>query len=69
MDLTYIVDCIVILHNMGIDYERDMDQLRAEDYEHGSTASYNTDKVVPEIQTLMEMHRKIQPQGAQLSIT
>jgi hypothetical protein len=54
---------------MSIDYERDIDQLRADDYEYGSTALYNTDKDVPEIQTLMEMHRKIQPQGAQLSIT
>jgi hypothetical protein len=38
MDLKYIVDCIIILHNMSIDYERDIEQLRADDYEHGSLA-------------------------------
>jgi hypothetical protein len=30
-DLKYIIDCIVILYNMGIWYERNMQQFRIED--------------------------------------
>jgi hypothetical protein len=31
--LKYIVDCVIILHNMGIDYEKGMEELRIEDYD------------------------------------
>jgi hypothetical protein len=31
MDLKYIVDCIIVLHNMSIDFERHLEQLEAEE--------------------------------------
>lgn len=33
IDLKYIVDWIIVLHNMSIDFERHLEQLEAEDYE------------------------------------
>jgi hypothetical protein len=32
-DLKYIVDFVIILHNMGIGYESGMEELRIEDYD------------------------------------
>jgi hypothetical protein len=31
MDLKYIVDCIIVLHNMSIDFKRHLEQLEAEE--------------------------------------
>jgi hypothetical protein len=33
VDLKYIVDCVIILHNMTIVYEKDMEQLHIKDCE------------------------------------
>jgi hypothetical protein len=37
-DLKYIVDCVIILHNMDIFYEQGMEDLRIEDYENDPKA-------------------------------
>jgi hypothetical protein len=34
--MKYIVDCVIILHNMTIVYEKDMEQLHIEDYENAT---------------------------------
>jgi hypothetical protein len=36
IDLKFIVDCVIILHNMGTEYEHGMEPIRIEDYEGGS---------------------------------
>jgi hypothetical protein len=61
VDLKYIVDCIVILHNMGIEYERGLPQLLATDYEGATDPRLGNDNTnVPELALLMENHRRIQ---------
>lgn len=59
-DMKYIVQCVIILHNMGIKYERGMEQLEIEDYEGASRPSLDPNRNVPEVQQLINAHRQIQ---------
>jgi hypothetical protein len=59
-DLKYIVDCFVILHNMGILYERVMEELRIEDYEEATLPTLDPNRNVPEVRHLIQRHRLIQ---------
>jgi hypothetical protein len=40
-DLEYIVDCVIILHNMGIMYEQGMEELQPEDYDDAFVPTLN----------------------------
>jgi hypothetical protein len=60
VDLKYIVDCVIILHNMTIVYEKDMEQLWIEDYENATCATLDTNRDVPAVQELINRHRQIQ---------
>jgi hypothetical protein len=68
VDLKYIVDCVIILHNMAIVYEKDMEQLWIEDYENATRATLDTNRDVPTVQELINRHRQIQsrPTSGQL---
>jgi hypothetical protein len=46
-DLKYIIDCVIILHNMGIFYKQDMEELRIEDYENATHANLDTNRDIP----------------------
>jgi hypothetical protein len=61
VDMKYIVDCVIILHNMTIVYEKDMEQLRIEDYEN---ATLDTNRDFPDVQELINRHRQIQSRPA-----
>jgi hypothetical protein len=67
-DLKYIVDCVIILHNMSIFYEQGMEELRIEDYENATRANLDTNRDVPVVQELIQRHRAIQscPSNEQL---
>jgi hypothetical protein len=45
-DLKYIVDCVIILYNMGIFYEQSMEELRIEDYENATRANLDNNRDV-----------------------
>jgi hypothetical protein len=49
-NLKYIVDCVIILHNMGIRYESDMKKLRIEDYDDATRPSLDLNRNVPDVQ-------------------
>jgi len=68
--LKYIVDCIIILHNMGIDYEKGMEELRIEDYDGATTPRLDPNQNVPEVRLLIARHRQIQsrPANEQLNV-
>jgi hypothetical protein len=56
---------------MGIEYERGLDQLRAQDYEGASDPRLGNDNTnVPELTLLMENHHRIQSRqgNAQLKL-
>jgi hypothetical protein len=57
--LKYIVDCVIILHNMGIDYEKGMEELRIEDYDDATMPRLDPNRNVPEIRQLITQHRQI----------
>jgi hypothetical protein len=67
-DLKYIIDCVVILNNMGIIYEQGMEELRIEDYENATCANLDTNRDVPTVQELIQRHLEIQsrPSNEQL---
>jgi hypothetical protein len=46
-DLKYIIDCVIILHNMGIFYKQDMEELRIQDYENATRANLDTNRDIP----------------------
>jgi hypothetical protein len=48
-DLKYIVDCVIILHNMGIFYEQGMEDLRIEDYENATRGNLDNNIDVPAV--------------------
>jgi hypothetical protein len=48
-DLKYIVDCVIILHNMGIFYEQGMEDLRIEDYENATRGNLDNNRDVPAV--------------------
>ena len=58
-DLKNIVDCVIILHNMGIKYERGMEQLAIEDYEDATDPRLDPTRNVPEIRQLIQGHEWI----------
>ena len=68
--LKYIVDCIIILHNMGIDYEKGMEELRIEDYDGATTPRLDPNRNVLEVRLLIARHREIQrrPANEQLNV-
>jgi hypothetical protein len=43
------VDCVIILHNIGIRYESDM-KLRIEDYDDATRPSLDLNRNVPDVQ-------------------
>jgi hypothetical protein len=52
-DLKYIIDCVIILHNMGIFYKQGMKVLRIEGYENATHANLDNNRDVPAIQELI----------------
>jgi hypothetical protein len=44
--LKYIVDCVIILHNMGILYEQGMEELSIDDYENATRGNLDNDRDV-----------------------
>ena len=62
--LKYIVDCIIIMHNMGIYYEKGMEELRIEDYDGATTPRLDPNQNVPEVRLLIARHRQIQSRPA-----
>jgi hypothetical protein len=67
-DLKYIVDCVIILHNMGFFYEQGLEELSIEDYENATRANLDNNRDVPAVQELIQRHREIQshPSNEQL---
>jgi hypothetical protein len=61
-ELKYTMDCIVILHNMAIHYERHMNPLRIEDYVGASPPRLDSNRNVPAVRELIAKHRQIQSQ-------
>jgi hypothetical protein len=59
-DLKYIVDCVIILHNMGIMYESGMEELRIEDYDDARSPTLDHNRNVPYVHQLIDQHRQIQ---------
>jgi hypothetical protein len=55
-----IMDCIVILHNMGIHYERNMNPLAIQDYVGAFEPRLDENRNVPAIRELIEKHQQIQ---------
>ena len=62
--LKYIVDCVIILHNMGIEYEKGMEELRIEDYDDATRPTLAPNRNIPEILRLIARHRQIQSWSA-----
>ena len=62
--LKYIVDCVIILHNMGIEYEKGMEELRIEDYDDATRPTLAPNRNIPEILRLIARHRQIQSRSA-----
>jgi hypothetical protein len=58
-DLRYIVDCVVILHNMAVKFESNLQQLVGTDYEASTRMHLSSTRDVPEIAELIEGHNKI----------
>jgi hypothetical protein len=67
-DLKYIMDCIVILHNMSIHYERDMNPLRIEDYVGASKPQLDSNRNVPAVREFIDKHRQIQSRPCHLQL-
>jgi hypothetical protein len=67
-DLKYIIDCVIILNNMGIIYEQGMEESRIEDYENATCPNLDTNRDVPVVQELIQRHLEIQrrPSNEQL---
>jgi hypothetical protein len=59
-DLKYIVDCVIILHNMGILYEQGMEDLRIENYKNTTCGNLDNNRDVPAVQELIQKHQQIQ---------
>jgi len=58
-DMEFIVNCVIILHNMGIKYERGPG-LPIEEYEGYTRPNIPTHRDVPEIQALIAQHKRIE---------
>jgi hypothetical protein len=59
-DLKYIMDCIVILHDMGIHYERHMNPFTIQDYVGASEPHLDENRNVQAVRELIEKHQQIQ---------
>jgi hypothetical protein len=59
-DLNYIVHCVIILHNMIIEDEKEMTRLQNDEYLGSSTPSYGQNRNVPSIEELIKKHEAIQ---------
>jgi hypothetical protein len=66
--LKYIVDCVIILHNMGILYEQGMEELNIDDYENATRENLDNDRDVTAFKELIQ-RRQIQsrPSNEQLN--
>jgi hypothetical protein len=53
------MDCVVIFHNNGIEYESGMEEIRIEEYDGASYSSLDDNMNVPEILELIEYHNCI----------
>ena len=62
-DMRYIILCVVILHNMGIKYERGPG-LAIQEYEGSTEPRLSNTRNVPEISALIENHRRIRSRAA-----
>jgi hypothetical protein len=62
-DMRYIMLCVVILHNMGIKYERGPG-LAIQEYEGSTEPRLSNTRNVPEISALIENHRRIRSRAA-----
>jgi hypothetical protein len=60
VDLKFIVDYVIILHNMGILYENGMEELRIEDYDDATRPTLDPNRNVHDVQQLIDRHRQIQ---------
>jgi predicted hydrolase (HD superfamily) len=58
-DLKYIVECVIILHNMCIFYEQGKEDLRIEDYENATRGNLDNNRDVPVVQELIQRHQQI----------
>jgi hypothetical protein len=67
-DMKFIVDCVIILHNMGIKYERGMETLAIEDYEGASQSSPDPNRDLPDIQQLIAKHQQIQSRAVNVQL-
>jgi ribosomal protein L31E len=67
-DMKFIVDCVIILHNMGINYERGMETLAIKDYEGASQSSPDPNRDVPKIQRLIARHQQIESRAANVQL-
>jgi hypothetical protein len=63
-DLKYVVDSVIILHNMCIYYEQGMEELSIDDYENATHANLDNNRDVPAIQELIQRHREIQSRSS-----
>jgi hypothetical protein len=54
------MDCIVLLYNMGIHYERNMNLLAIQDYVGASEPRLDDNRNAPAVRELIEKHKKIQ---------
>jgi len=68
-ELKKIMECVVIMHNMGIEYEEGLEELRAEDYEDATPARLNPNRNVPEIHRLIAGHRQIESRSGHDQLT
>jgi hypothetical protein len=58
-DLKYIVDCVIILHNMDIMYEQGMEELHLEDYDDASVPTLSANRNMPEVRRIIAWHHHI----------
>lgn len=53
------MDCVIILHNIGIEHESGMEDIRIEEYDGASYPSLDDNMNVREILELIEYHNRI----------
>jgi hypothetical protein len=63
-DLKYIIDCVIILHNICIMYEQGMEELQPEDYDDASMPTLNANRNTSEVRRLIAWHCRIQSHPA-----
>jgi hypothetical protein len=63
-DLKFIVDCVIILHNMSIMHEQGIEELQIEDYDDAFVLTLSANRNMPEISGLIAWHHRIQSHPA-----